>query len=74
MTVSQLIDALAKLDPNLTVWLAKDGEGNGFRHLASVQVEDMVCTSEQWNAEVLAPEDVEDYGEGVTKQVVLWPC
>jgi hypothetical protein len=55
MTVQELIDHLGKFDPNLEVWMARDGEGNGFRPV----YEAAPSTYDPESDESIHPDDME---------------
>lgn len=65
MNVYELIEELKKVDGDLTVILAKDGEGNEFQELYEIE-------TTLFDGESVHPrtEDVDSEAEPV---VVLWP-
>lgn len=82
MKVSELISKLEAADPNATVVLSKDEEGNGFGPLQEVEIENSTCVDQGYEIQIglhhLTPE-LEKAGytdEDVLKgdgAVVLWP-
>ena len=74
MTVKELKAALFYLDDNLVVYISRDEEGNGFKSLYSVEVENVYNNSYTEDIEVVHKDDVEDYDPEYLKDgVVLWP-
>ena len=74
MTVKELRAALFYLDDNLEVYISRDEEGNGFKSLYSVEVENVYNNSYTEDIEVVHKDDVEDYDPEYLKDgVVLWP-
>jgi hypothetical protein len=77
MTVKQLIARLSKFDPNRIVVMSKDGEGNGFSPLETMQ-EGIYRPESTWSGESF-PEGATEDDYGYTKQkgdkpsVTLWP-
>jgi len=78
MKVHELIEQLKKIEPDRDVYLAVDGEGNGFSTLYNIE-----CAA-MWQGECrpekLTPElEAQGYGEGDVapkgsgKVIVLWP-
>jgi len=47
MIVSELIDALTKLPPDLVMIVQKDGEGNGYSKLEGVDGNNLVFTADK---------------------------
>lgn len=80
MKISELIEALSDCDPNATVVLAKDSEGNGFSTMGPGSLSyPMMYKDGEVGYPKLTPileemgysdEDVMSDGEGC---VVLWP-
>lgn len=83
MVVSELIKELQKLDPDDTVLVARDSEGNGFSELEYVDVEsafryiDYECEvrlrelTAELEMQGYTEEDIAD--EDFSNCVVLWP-
>ena len=76
--VSELLKILQSADQNDLVVISQDEEGNGFRPLGFVDMENMVYADGETGYKVLTPEleeqgyaeeDVLEYGEDC---VVLW--
>jgi hypothetical protein len=86
MKVSELIEALKDLPPDLEVVMSKDAEGNGFSPLDGIDDDSVYIPESTYHGDVYSITDVEDnpedYGfeddewEDVKKTrpcVVLWP-
>ena len=65
MTVKELIEKLATMEPTREVILSRDEEGNGYANLTDV--EDSACGSP---GEPCHPDDAD---EDFDRVVVLWP-
>lgn len=77
MTVADLIVKLHELDPNLTVMMAADEEGNNYDSLGDVEVSKWVGPM-GYGGNPVHPDDVaEDHGvddlTDLPQAVVLWP-
>ncbi len=80
MKVNELINELQKYDPDTTILVATDEEGNGFHKLADIG--DYWATDlDQWEPSVFSDVDAEDdpdYREliddgSATAVLVIWP-
>ena len=78
MTVQDLINRLAAEDPSRIVVLSRDGEGNGYSPLSSVERYDYDAEEREIGFNTITPEleaqgyDEDDEIEGVPA-LVLWP-
>lgn len=77
MTVSELIEALKKLDPNSIVIIQKDAEGDGYSPLETVDGNCIYIADTTWSGEVYSLDDVdgleEEEQEELEKDRVLHP-
>lgn len=74
MKVRELKKILAELDDNLTIYVSRDEEGNGFKELTIAELSDVV--DQDGELVVCHPDDLEagEYdGWDIEKAVVLWP-
>lgn len=72
MKVSELIEKLQELDPELKIYLSKDEEGNGFSTL--VDVEESFFYTDDYESRPIHPDDLPEYDDyKLFKAVVLWP-
>jgi hypothetical protein len=73
MKIKKLIKILEKYDPELTVVLSSDGEGNGFSPLSD-ETKEKYLPENKWSGELIHPDD---YDSEVHKDsidvLVLWP-
>lgn len=70
MLVSEVIEKLQQLNPNLPVWVAADAEGNTFDDLNIIET----SAVSEYDYSVVHPDDVDEYEPGeLTEAVVLWP-
>jgi hypothetical protein len=52
MKVSELIEALQEMDPDMEVIMQKDGEGNGYSPLSGADPDGIYVAESTWSGEV----------------------
>lgn len=71
VTVSELIEQLRALPPDLPVWTARDSEGNGFNRVHVAQQEHAADDGGR-GIDVMAEEDLDEFGDEAFDVVVIW--
>lgn len=73
MTVRELITMLELFDDNMKVVMSSDAEGNKIGPIAEVCANDWYVPESPWSGDLLAEEDIEEYGDGGFRVVSIWP-